>query len=111
MEITPFTSAVADDGTWIFTCMIGSSSTGAQFGMPSLMAMRAAVWNAASEESTVWNEPSVSATATSTTGKAQRTLMQVIDHALFDRRNEVSRHHAAGDLVLERKARHRAAAA
>ena len=44
--------AVASLGTWILTCMIGSSSTGAQLGMPSCIAMRPAVWNAASEEST-----------------------------------------------------------
>ena len=46
-------AAVASDGTCTITRMIGSSSTGAQLGMPSLMPMRPAVWKAASEESTV----------------------------------------------------------
>ena len=50
---TPLTLAVASLGTWIFTCMIGSSKTGEHCGMPSCMPTRAAVWNAASEESTV----------------------------------------------------------
>ncbi len=49
---TALTFAVASLGTWMRTCMIDSSRTGEQFGMPSVIAMRAAVWNAASEEST-----------------------------------------------------------
>jgi hypothetical protein len=39
-------------GVWAETAMIGSSSTGEQFAMPSDMPTFAAIWNAASLEST-----------------------------------------------------------
>lgn len=52
-EIMPLIFGVASEGTAIFTAMIGSSSTGEHFGMPSDMAMRPAVRNAISDESTV----------------------------------------------------------
>src|SRR4029077_8904194 len=35
--------------------------------------------------------------------KAERTLLQKFDHAFFDRRYPLPRHHAADDLVLEDK--------
>ena len=60
---------VASLGTWISTSTMGSSSTGEHCGMPSVMAMRAAVLNAISELSTSWYEPSDRLTAKSTTGK------------------------------------------
>ena len=44
---------VASVGTAISTAMIGSSSTGLHFGMPSAMASRPAWRNAMSELSTV----------------------------------------------------------
>ncbi len=47
------TLAVASEGVWISTFMTGSSSTGEQAVMPSFMPIRAAIWNAMSEESTV----------------------------------------------------------
>ena len=48
-----FILAVASVGQTISTRWIGSSSTGWHCGRPSTMPMRAAVWNAMSEESTV----------------------------------------------------------
>src|SRR5579885_29522 len=49
-----FILAVASLGQTISTRWIGSSSTGLHCGRPSTMAMRPAVRNAMSEESTVW---------------------------------------------------------
>jgi hypothetical protein len=46
------TRGVASLGTWISASTMGSSSTGEHCGMPSAMAMRAAVLNAISDEST-----------------------------------------------------------
>src|SRR3981189_3275669 len=36
--------------------------------------------------------------------EAERPMLEAVDHALLDRRNVVARHHAAGDLLLEREA-------
>ena len=36
--------------------------------------------------------------------KAERPVLECVDHAFLDRRDVVARHHAAGDLVLEREA-------
>jgi hypothetical protein len=46
------TFEVASLGTWMSTATMGSSSTGEHCGRPSFMAMRPAVLNAISEEST-----------------------------------------------------------
>ena len=55
------------------TAIIGSSSTGLAWRMPSLNAIDAAILNAFSFESTSWYEPSNSVTLTSTTGKPAST--------------------------------------
>jgi len=56
-------------GVSMVTRKIGSSKYGAHCASPSLIAIRPAVRKAISELSTVWNEPSISRTAQSTTGK------------------------------------------
>ena len=59
---------VYSEGTATSTLRIGSSSTGPHCGMPSRMASAPAVLKASSELSTLWKEPSVRVTDTSTTG-------------------------------------------
>ena len=54
-----------------------------------------------SELSTGWKLPSVSDTATSTTGKPSGPARQIGQHALFHGRNVLLRHHAAADPVVE----------
>ena len=37
--------------------------------------------------------------------EAERTMLESVDDALLDRRNVISRHHTAGDLILELETR------
>ena len=85
-------------GTDIVTFRIGSSSTGSHLRQRlAASPMRAAILNAISELSTVWNWPSNSVTSMSTTGKPSGPLLQVLPHAFLDRRDEIARHGAADD--------------
>ena len=78
----------------------------------SFTASEPAVWNAASEESTLCDLPSSRVTRTSTTGmwSLVETLVELGPHALLDRADELRRHGAADDLLGELHARSRGAA-
>ena len=61
-------SPVKLSGTTTESWTIGSSRTTPAFSTASLSASDPAIWNAMSEESTVWNLPSTSVTLMSTIG-------------------------------------------
>ena len=66
--MSPLMSPMYSSGTVTSRFMIGSSSTGLAFSSAFWMPIEPATWNAMSEESTSWYEPSYNVTWTSTMG-------------------------------------------
>ena len=62
------TSPMKSSGVVTSTFMTGSRMAGSAFATPSLAAIVPAILNAISDESTSWNEPSMSVALTSMTG-------------------------------------------
>ena len=69
-----------------------------------MMPMRPAMRNAMSEESTAVIGAVDQRHRDVDHRKAERAVLERVDHALLDRRDVVARHHAAGDLLLEHEA-------
>ncbi len=65
---SPMTCPMYSSGTTTSMSMMGSSMTGEPLRRPSLNAYEAAIWNAISDESTSWYDPSTRITFTSVTG-------------------------------------------
>ena len=72
---------------------------------PRCIAMRAAVLKAMSELSTAWYWPSIQRDRDVDHREAERPALQIFAHALLDRADELARHGAADDLVVEFEAR------
>ena len=92
-------------GAATVTFRIGSSSTGLQLGMASLMAMRAAILNDISELSTRVILAVDQRHFEIDDLLAERAFLQIVAQPLLDGGDEVARHHAAHDPVDEAEAR------